>query len=88
MLLYSNLRILIHVAGDFGVVLLSFFLPGSGIDVFMLMQGLRGFASQADKPTGKQIKVLLFSVDLVRMYLLCGMLGYCAFDDHPVVIYY
>jgi hypothetical protein len=56
--------------------------------VFMLMQGLRGFASQADKPTGKQIKVLLFSVDLVRMYLLCGMLGYCAFDDHPVVIYY
>jgi hypothetical protein len=33
--------------------------------VFMLMQGLRGFVSQAVKPAVKQIKVLLFSVDLV-----------------------
>jgi hypothetical protein len=47
----------------------------------LLMQGLRGFSSQAAKPAVKQIKVLLFSVDLVRMYQLCGMIGYCYFDD-------
>jgi hypothetical protein len=32
----------------------------SGTDVFVLMQGSRGFSSQVAKSSGKQIKVLAF----------------------------